>query len=183
MDDINKKKNIYKYIIGISSIFLFLLIIVLVVYYSIFIHCKNMYSINTGSMEPTIRIGDVVKVKKQREYKVDDIITFKESNSYFDTYITHRIVQIAGDKIITKGDANYINDEAISKDQIIGKVVKIYGPNTLKAKALRLNTGVRLVILIIILVFNIVFVTLDVIFILKYKKLSKEVGVIEAKIY
>ena len=39
--------------------------------------------------------------------------------------ITHRIVSIDGDTIITKGDYNNTEDEPITKNEIIGKEVAI----------------------------------------------------------
>ena len=73
-------------------------------------------------MEPVIKQNDVILVKKQDKYKTDDIITFKSDNAY----VTHRIINIIGDSIVTKGDANNAKDVAITQNDIVGKVVKIY---------------------------------------------------------
>ena len=35
-------------------------------------------------------------------------------------------MKIDGDKLITKGDANNTEDKAITKDDIIGKVISVY---------------------------------------------------------
>ena len=71
-------------------------------------------------MSDEINIGDIVLVKLNSKYNVGDVVTYK-SYSHF---ITHRIVKIDNDKIITKGDANNTNDDPINQNQIIGKVVK-----------------------------------------------------------
>ena len=47
-------------------------------------------------MEPTLKIGDYILIHKTDNYKVGDIITYKEGNSY----ITHRIKEIKKNKII-----------------------------------------------------------------------------------
>lgn len=81
----------------------------------------TFYEIATGSMEPTLNVKDFIIVKESDKYSVGDIITYKEDNSY----ITHRIIKINGDTLITKGDANNSEDKTISKSEVIGKVVKI----------------------------------------------------------
>ena len=58
------------------------------------------FTVLTGSMQNTLQIGDNIIVKKTDKYKVGDIITYKKENSY----ITHRIVKIDGNKITTKGE-------------------------------------------------------------------------------
>lgn len=82
------------------------------------------FKVVSGSMADTINIGDIViaKVKNDKtEFNEQDIIVFKQDNNI----ITHRIVDIEGDKITTKGDANNTNDKTVSKNQIIGKVTKV----------------------------------------------------------
>lgn len=81
----------------------------------------TFYEIATGSMKPTLNVKDFIIVKESDKYSVGDIITYKEDNSY----ITHRIVKINGDTLVTKGDANNSEDKIISKSEVIGKVVKI----------------------------------------------------------
>ena len=72
-------------------------------------------------MSPTIKIGDIVIVKIGEQVQEEDIITYKKDNSF----ITHRIIEIDGESIIAKGDNNNTQDEAITQDAIIGKVVFI----------------------------------------------------------
>lgn len=79
------------------------------------------FSTISGSMEDTINIDDYVIVKITDDVKVDDIVTFKDDNMI----ITHRIVRVEEGKIVTKGDANNVEDKPISKEQVIGKVTYI----------------------------------------------------------
>lgn len=81
----------------------------------------SILSTETGSMSPTIEVGDIIIIKIGDEIKENDIITYKQD----DVLITHRIEKIDGDTIITKGDYNNIQDEPIKKDQVIGKAVGI----------------------------------------------------------
>ena len=81
-----------------------------------------MFSTATGSMAPTIEIGDIVFVKiGNDDVKEQDIVTYKKDGKF----ITHRIIKIDGENIITKGDNNNTADKEITKDVIVGKVVSI----------------------------------------------------------
>ena len=81
----------------------------------------SVFSTETGSMSPTMETGDIVIIKIGDEIKENDIITYKKEN----VLITHRVVSIDGDTVITKGDYNNTEDEPIQKNNIIGKVVFI----------------------------------------------------------
>lgn len=79
----------------------------------------SIFSTETGSMFPTIKKGDIVIVKIGEQVKDQDIITYKKD----DSFITHRIIKIEENSIIVKGDNNNTQDEAITQDMVIGKVV------------------------------------------------------------
>jgi len=75
----------------------------------------------SGSMEPKISKGDIVIIDtKVNNYKAKDIVTFKDTNG---SYVTHRILEINKDKVITKGDANNTIDDEINIDSITGKYI------------------------------------------------------------
>ena len=124
-------KKIFKKIIDILTVFIFIILILIIFakvdmtvhnrdYLSIFGY--SFFKVATGSMEPNISENDIIIVKDNSDYQVDDVITYKEN----DSYITHRIVAINNDNLITKGDANNTNDEAVNKSQVLGVVVKDY---------------------------------------------------------
>jgi len=81
----------------------------------------STFEVQTGSMTPAINVSDLIIVKKDDTPSVRDIITYKKDGEF----ITHRVVEAYKETYVTKGDANNSNDEAITKDQIVGKVVKI----------------------------------------------------------
>ena len=110
-------KNIIYVIICICILF-FLLINIFSALDRSFIGFR-IFKVGSGSMEPTLKINDIVIVKKQKDYKKEDIVTFKNK----DDYITHRIVDVNGEEIITKGDANNTEDSSINVNDIIGKLV------------------------------------------------------------
>ena len=78
-----------------------------------------IYNIKTGSMEDNIHVGDYILILHKEKYKVGDVVTYRKDNYL----ITHRIIKIDNDDIVTKGDANNIEDEKINKDEIVGKVI------------------------------------------------------------
>ena len=83
--------------------------------------------VQSGSMEPAIKRGNIVMVKPVGEYKIGDIVTFDLSTSDIGP-ITHRIhdIKVVEDEVsyITKGDANNAPDmREISRGEIVGKVL------------------------------------------------------------
>ncbi|MCX4364824.1 MAG: signal peptidase I [Bacilli bacterium] len=150
---------------------------------------KDIASINgyailevvSGSMEPTIKIGDIIVINtKKTDYKAGDIITFYDVNGSF---VTHRLVNINDTKMTTKGDANDSADEEMDTKNIVGKyVTKISGAGKLMASLK--NPFVMLLILVIGIVSCLLMSTDENLIpkdltdeekaYLEYKKLSKE---------
>ena len=80
----------------------------------------------TGSMEPSLHVGDYIYVKKTdaEDLAPGDIISFySEEQDINGKIVTHRIREINPDgTYITQGDASTISDrKAVRYDQIIGK--------------------------------------------------------------
>lgn len=73
----------------------------------------------SGSMEPALSIDDLIIVKKCDDYDIGDIIVYQRNYEL----IVHRIVEIDGNNVITKGDANNIYDKAIDISSIKGRVI------------------------------------------------------------
>ena len=126
-------KKIFSTILNILIV-LVLMLLVFVIYSIIQINVFNkdyanifgytFLQVKTGSMEDTIHVNDIVIekiLKDKNNIKVNDIISYKEENYI----ITHRVIEVRDDKIITKGDANNAEDDPIAKDAVIGKVTKI----------------------------------------------------------
>jgi signal peptidase len=82
----------------------------------------SIFQVVSGSMSDTIEIKDIVIVKITNDIDVNDIITFK----YEDNFITHRVIEENNERIITKGDANNTQDDPITRDMVVGKVVYIF---------------------------------------------------------
>jgi len=81
----------------------------------------HFFIIQTGSMLPEIEIGEMVVVKRKKDYQRGDIITYQVHHSYF---ITHRIIEKTEEGFYTKGDFNNTKDEEIiTQEEIQGKVI------------------------------------------------------------
>lgn len=82
----------------------------------------SVFAINTGSMTPTIKPGDLIFVQPKKIYNIGNIVAYK--NARVKGITTHRIIAANKNNYITKGDANINPDQnSITKQQIIGKVV------------------------------------------------------------
>ena len=76
----------------------------------------------SGSMEPSMSIGDLVIVHREKEYRVGDIVVFDSGG----LSVTHRILEKAQEGFVTKGDANNVPDkELLSENHIIGRVAVV----------------------------------------------------------
>lgn len=73
----------------------------------------------SGSMEPEISKGDLIIVKEKEQYSKNDIVVFQDGN----TLVVHRIINIDGEKVTTKGDANNVADESVDISRVKGKVL------------------------------------------------------------
>ena len=126
-------KKIFRWIFDII-LFIILAIALIMAYNHIQINIKgntyttmlgySAFEVATGSMSNTIEIGDVILVKliePNEPVSENEIVVFTQDTKL----VTHRIIKINGDQIITKGDANNKEDDPITRKQIIGKVVKI----------------------------------------------------------
>ena len=82
--------------------------------------------VQSGSMQPEIKMGSIVAVKPIDNYKIGDVITFQVARNK--EPVTHRIhdIKVVGGepRYITKGDANNAPDQReISQREVIGKVL------------------------------------------------------------
>lgn len=119
--------------IGKIILWFFLLMIILYNLYTFFsfkVLKKNLVGIGgyatlevvSGSMEPTIRTGDLIIInQRKKEYQENDIVTFVDVNGSF---VTHRIVGMTNGGYLTKGDANKSVDPGyVRKEKIVGTYV------------------------------------------------------------
>lgn len=75
----------------------------------------------TGSMEPTIRVNDLILVAEQPTYAENEIAVYQSGN----ILVVHRILEIADGMVTTKGDANNAPDAPVELSAVKGKVVSV----------------------------------------------------------
>lgn len=137
IESIKRRKDINTRIKKIIFIFLVIILYNVVLLYMSYIdkfdtpsfYIYKAYLISTESMEPELKKGDAIIIKKVAEdqLRVNDIVTFKINGEI----ITHRIVRI--DEVnsekfyITKGDNNNVEDsDELRFSDIEGKqIIKI----------------------------------------------------------
>jgi len=129
------RKNIYKLKRVAYWVTIVLLIIVVGVFVSTILDLPGgvkLFTVQSGSMAPAIRIGSLVIVKNQEDYVPGEIITYmserKEENKTYRFSTTHRVQKVIVDegetKYITRGDANDVEDPfPISKNLVVGKAL------------------------------------------------------------
>lgn len=110
------------------------LLIVLIVLSLVSKYNRSDYILNfapmkvlSGSMEPQIKVGDMVIAKKIEPCLIEegDIISYRMNNK---VNVTHRVLEVFNEyddfSFKTKGDANNIEDsELVLEDNVIGKLV------------------------------------------------------------
>ena len=86
----------------------------------------KVFVVLTGSMSPTLEVGDLVIVEdtEPEAIAVGDVITYSVGN---DNVVTHRVKEVIDDnqiQFVTQGDANNVEDmNPVSHEDLIGKEV------------------------------------------------------------
>ncbi len=89
-------------------------------------------AITSSSMWPALKQGDLVFIQGvtgKDQVKMGDIVVYRNPSTGSGQvgFTIHRVVQLNNDNLITKGDANNIEDPAVTYQEIIGKTVVISG--------------------------------------------------------
>lgn len=115
-------KNIFEIILTIilTTILIICLLINVFSAFNLSFFGIRFFKISSGSMQPSLKVNDIVVTNQLKDYKEGDIVTFWDEGNF---YTIHRIIKVDGEKVITKGDSNNTEDISISKDRIIGKVI------------------------------------------------------------
>lgn len=112
----------------------------------------SVFEIASGSMEPVLSVGDLIVVRATDDFRTNDIVTYTENNDF----ITHRVINIANNYVITKGDANNSVDYKIKRDRVIGKVVFTI-PNGGTIRKILLTPSVMFSIIIALIMISLCF--------------------------
>jgi signal peptidase I len=84
-------------------------------------------AITSGSMWPALHEGDLIFIEgiKREDINKDDIVVWRNPNGF----TIHRVMELREDSLITKGDANFGEDDPVSYEDVIGRTYKIVGRN------------------------------------------------------
>ena len=133
-----KKKTFNRIMSAVTTVILVLLIVLLIFMFiarasgnSFSLFGFNFFRVQSGSMEPTLQIGDVIMVQKTpaKDIHKGDIVSYKADEGEMNgNIVTHRVIkeprsQGDGYILLTQGDANDLPDPEITSDQLIGKYV------------------------------------------------------------
>lgn len=107
----------------------------------------TFFEVATGSMSPTMEIGDVVIVKITKQVEKNDIIVYIDGENI----ITHRLIEINDNELIAKGDANNSEDRPIQQHMLLGEVIKILPKIGIWRKIFTSSEVVGLILVLIVL--------------------------------
>lgn len=80
----------------------------------------------SGSMEPVFHENDMIIYQEhaKEDYELGDIVVYvRDKGTEDEILITHRLIGISEEQLITKGDANTISDKPVRWEQLVGRVV------------------------------------------------------------
>lgn len=110
----------------------------------------------SGSMEPEIKVNDLVIVHEEESYTVGDIIAYESGSSV----VTHRIVAESEMGYTTQGDFNNAADSRpVPKAAVVGRVVHVVPKVGLLLEYLRTPLGMTCMVLVGFLLIEIPYIT------------------------
>lgn len=82
----------------------------------------STYVVTNGiSMLPSIQSGDLVIARAASEYEVGDVVAFH--SDVVNTTVLHRVVEVDGEQLVTKGDNNsWFDPELPTQDDVLGRI-------------------------------------------------------------
>lgn len=121
----------------------------------------SIHRIITGSMEPTLMIGDVIlnkEVKDHSDIDIGDIVTFQGDVRFGNQKVTHRVVVAPYDDngklvLVTKGDANEKEDGVIEFSSVESKYLTKVGFLTTVYSVFFSTWGFLIFIFLLVLIF------------------------------
>lgn len=101
----------------------------------------------SGSMEPALHVDDLLIVRQTRDIAAGDIVVFQEGTAL----VVHRVVLADGSTVVTRGDANNVNDAPISLNAVKGVVIKRIPGAGAWLRTLRTPAGMLVAALLVLL--------------------------------
>ncbi len=118
-----------KIFIKVVKVVLYIAFVVAAVYYTPKILAKALHTqyplatITSGSMWPVLKVNDLILVKgiTGKEAQIGQIIIYQNPKGF----TIHRLVRRQNGMLITKGDANNVEDTPVKDVDVIGRTVNI----------------------------------------------------------
>lgn|SRR3989338_3376481 len=86
----------------------------------------TLMAIESDSMRPTLKAGDIILTYRNSDYKEGDIVSYRLDAQKI---LTHRVVSKTQSKgnisYLTKGDANNVYDKKVAAHQLLGRVILV----------------------------------------------------------
>lgn len=82
-------------------------------------------AITSGSMWPVLQEGDLIFIQgvAKKDIHEGDIIVWRNPNGF----TIHRVLKLNEDTLVTKGDANFTEDDPVKYEDIVGKTYQVFG--------------------------------------------------------
>lgn len=83
----------------------------------------GLASVMSGSMSPTLNVGDLAVIRRKDAYQPDDIVVYGSDGGL----VIHRLIKIDEEngECVTQGDANNTPDAPIRRQQILGAMTAV----------------------------------------------------------
>ena len=104
----------------------------------------------TGSMEPAVHVGDWVFFKSQADYERGQIVLYQDGGRL----VTHRVIDVSENQLVTKGDANNTPDQPIPRERVLGRMVLCVPQLGTLAWFFKTPIGLVILLTLILLLFN-----------------------------
>lgn len=105
----------------------------------------SFFKVKTASMTGTMEVNDFIIVKITKDVSENEVISYVDKRGEI---VTHRLISKKGNNLITQGDANNTQDDAIKVNSVIGKVIFIFSPSFL----FKLIAAIFIVIIFLVLI-------------------------------
>ena len=124
---VSKRSVTKRIFVGAIKVVLYVVFVIAAVYYTPKILSKQLHTqyplatITSGSMWPVLKVNDLILMKGMTGDKAEigQIIIYQNSKGF----TIHRLVRKDGNKLITQGDANDVEDTPITESQVVGRIV------------------------------------------------------------
>ncbi|MEK7630863.1 MAG: signal peptidase I [Patescibacteria group bacterium] len=86
-----------------------------------------MAAITSGSMWPVLHTGDLVFIEGvgKGDLRIGDIVVWKNPSGF----TIHRVVRLGENTLVTKGDANFTEDDPVKYEDVVGRTHQVWGKN------------------------------------------------------